>query len=101
MARTTNPIKSPLLALPYGKPPFPREFKKHPPCFSAQDRTCMFTYVFAEEKADLYATRHQEAVKIFNALLAQESLADPIKHVQEVVQKCFDMEDLQSEVGRG
>ena len=46
----------------------------------------------------VYGTRHQEAVKIFNALLSQESLADPIKQVQEVVQKCFDMEDLQSEV---
>ena len=52
----------------------------------------------AEEKEALYGTRHQEAVKIFNALLAQESLADPIKQVQEVVQKCFDIEDLQSEV---
>ena len=55
-------------------------------------------YVCAEEKAMVYGTRHQEAVKIFNALLSQESLADPIKQVQEVVQKCFDMEDLQSEV---
>ena len=37
-------------------------------------------------------------MKIFNALLAQESLADPIRQVQDVVQKCFDIEDLQSEV---
>ena len=52
----------------------------------------------AEEKDALYGTRHQEAVKIFNALLAQESLADPIKQVQDILQKCFDIEDLQSEV---
>ncbi len=51
-----------------------------------------------EEKDELYGTRHQEAVKIFNALLSQDSLADPIKQVQEVIQKCFDMPDLQSEV---
>jgi len=54
--------------------------------------------VITEEKANMYGTRHLEAVKIFNALLAQESLADPIKQVQEVMQKCFDMGDLQSEV---
>ena len=51
----------------------------------------------AEEKEALYGTHHQEAAKIFNAL-AQESLANPIKQVQEVVQKCFDIEDLQPEV---
>ena len=49
------------------------------------------------EKEELYGTRHQEAVKIFNALLSQDSLADPIRQVQEVVEKCFDMQDLQSE----
>ena len=52
----------------------------------------------AEDKEDRYGTRHHEAVKIFNALLSQDSLADPIKQVQEVIQKCFDMQDLQSEV---
>lgn len=51
-----------------------------------------------EEKEELYGTRHQEAVKIFNALLSQENLADPIKQVQSVIQKCFDVQDLQSEV---
>ena len=97
MARTSNPIKSPLLALPYGKPPLPSKSLK------------LLTYVqvivlicglklFTEEKMNIYGTRYQEAVKIFNALLAQESLADPIKQVQEVMQKCFDIEDLQSEV---
>ena len=53
-----------------------------------------------EEKEELYGTRHQEAVKIFNALLSQENLADPIKQVQSVIQKCFDIQDLQSEVRR-
>ena len=52
----------------------------------------------AEEKEEQYGTRHQEAVKIFNALLSQENLADPIKQVQSVLQKCFDIQDLQSEV---
>ena len=52
----------------------------------------------AEEKEDQYGTRHAEAVKIFNSLLSQDSLADPIKQVQEFLLKCFDMEDLQSEV---
>lgn len=51
-----------------------------------------------DEKEELYGTRHQEAVKIFNALLSQENLADPIKQVQSVLQKCFDIQDLQSEV---
>lgn len=37
-------------------------------------------------------------MKIFNALLSQENLADPIKQVQSVIQKCFDIQDLQSEV---
>ena len=54
--------------------------------------------VCAAEKEQLYSTRHGEAVKIFNSLLSQDSLADPIKQVQEILQKCFDMEDLQSEV---
>ena len=54
--------------------------------------------LLADDKEAVYGTRHQEAVKIFNALLAQESLADPIRQVQDVVQKCFDIEDLQSEV---
>ena len=40
-------------------------------------------------------------MKIFNSLLNQDSLADPIKQVQEILQKCFDMQDLQSEVRRG
>ena len=52
----------------------------------------------AGEKEALYGTIHQEAVLIFNALLTQECLADPIKQIQEIVQKCFDIEDLQSEV---
>ena len=60
----------------------------------------VFTIFLSEEKEDRYGTRHQEAVKIFNALLSQDSMADPIKQVQEVVQKCFDMQDLQSEVIR-
>ena len=51
-----------------------------------------------EDKDEQYGTRHQEAVKIFNALLSQENLADPIKQVQSVLQKCFDIQDLQSEV---
>ena len=55
----------------------------------------------AGEKEELYSTRHGEAVKIFNSLLNQDSLADPIKQVQEILQKCFDMQDLQSEVRRG
>lgn len=55
-------------------------------------------YPCAEDKEELYGTRHQEAVKIFNALLSQENLADPIKQVQSVIQKCFDIQDLQSEV---
>ena len=55
-------------------------------------------YIYAAEKEEQYSTRHGEAVKIFNSLLSQESLADPIKQVQEILQKCFDMEDLQSEV---
>jgi myosin X len=74
LCRISTPIKAPLLALPYGKPPL------------------------APEKEELYSTRHGEAVKIFNSLLSQDSLADPIKQVQEILQKCFDMEDLQSEV---
>ena len=57
-----------------------------------------FLCVCAAEKGELYSTRHGEAVKIFNSLLSQDSLADPIKQVQEILQKCFDMEDLQSEV---
>ena len=60
----------------------------------------MYIIFFSEDKEERYGTRHQEAVKIFNALLSQDSLADPIKQVQEVVQKCFDMQDLQSEVNR-
>ena len=55
-------------------------------------------FLFSEEKDAIYGTRHQEAVKIFNALLAQDSLADPIKQVQDILQKCSDIEDLQSEV---
>lgn len=50
------------------------------------------------EKDNLYGSRHQEAVKIFNALLSQETLADPIKLVQNILQTCFDIIDLQSEV---
>ena len=57
---------------------------------------CIFNFS-TEDKEDLYGTRHQEAVKIFNALLSQENLADPIKQVQSVIQKCFDIQDLQSE----
>ena len=53
---------------------------------------------FAEENNALYGNRYQEAVKIFNSLLSLESLADPIKEVQDILQKCFDIEDLQSEV---
>ena len=56
------------------------------------------TLYLAEEKDEKYGTRHQEAVRIFNGLLAQENLADPIRHVQEILQKCFDIQDLQSEV---
>ena len=51
-----------------------------------------------EEKDLEYGSRHQEAVKIFNALLSQETLADPIKLVQSILQTCFDIEDLQTEV---
>ena len=46
----------------------------------------------------LYGTRYQEAVKIFNSLLSLESLADPIKEVRDILQKCSDIQDLQSEV---
>ena len=60
----------------------------------------MCACVSSEEKAEEYGTRHQEAVKVFNSLLAQDSLADPIKLVQEVLEKCFDMQDLQSEVSK-
>ena len=58
------------------------------------------TPLTTEEKEEQYSTRHGEAVKIFNSLLSQDSLADPIKQVQEILQKCVDMEDLQSEVNR-
>ena len=51
-----------------------------------------------ENKDDEYGSRHQEAVKIFNALLSQETLADPIKVVQNILETCYDFEDLQSEV---
>ena len=55
--------------------------------------------IFAIDKKDEeYGTRHQEAVKIFNALLSQETLADPIKVVQNILYTCFDIVDLQSEV---
>lgn len=55
-------------------------------------------HICAEEKDAAYGTRYQEAVKIFNSLLSLESLADPIKEVQDILQKCFDIEDLQAEV---
>ena len=55
----------------------------------------IYIYTCAEENEALSGTRHQEAVKIFKALLAQESLADPINQVLVVMQKCFDTEDLQ------
>ena len=50
------------------------------------------------DKDALYGSRHQEAVKIFNNLLSQETLADPIKLVQNILNTCFDIIDLQSEV---
>lgn len=59
-------------------------------------KTCLSC--LAGEKEAAYGTRHQEAVKIFNSLLSLESLADPIKEVQDILQKCFDIEDLQAEV---
>ena len=46
----------------------------------------------------VYSTRQAEAVKIFNALLSQECIADPIKVVQTILTKCYDIVDLQSEV---
>lgn len=55
-------------------------------------------YHFTEEKENLYGTRHSEAVKIFNTFLIQDSMADPVKQVQEILQKCIDIQDLQSEV---
>ena len=53
---------------------------------------------FTVEKDSLYGSRHQEAVKIFNALLSQEIREDPIRLVQNILQTCFDIVDLQSEV---
>ena len=47
----------------------------------------IYIYTCAEENEALSGTRHQEAVKIFKALLAQESLADPINQVLVVMQK--------------
>lgn len=58
----------------------------------------MHGLIVAEEKDVLYGSRYQEAVKIFNSLLSLESLADPIKEVRDILQKCFDIQDLQSEV---
>ncbi len=58
----------------------------------------MHGLIIAEEKDGLYGSRYQEAVKIFNSLLSLESLADPIKEVRDILQKCFDIQDLQSEV---
>lgn len=55
-------------------------------------------YHYTEEKDMEYGTRHQEAVKIFNNLLSQETLADPIKLVQNILSTCFNIADLQSEV---
>ncbi len=46
-----------------------------------------------------YGSRHQEAVKIFNGLLSQETLADPISLVRNILETCYDITDLQSEVG--
>ena len=46
-----------------------------------------------------YVSRHQEAVKIFNGLLSQETLADPISLVRNILETCYDITDLQSEVG--
>ena len=73
LCRMEVPIKYPLLALPYGKPNL------------------------SEEKDMVYSTRQAEAVKIFNALLSQECIADPIKVVQTILTKCYDIVDLQSE----
>ncbi len=60
--------------------------------------THMHTHTHSEDKDDVYGNRHQEAVKIFNALLAQDVTGDPIKLVQDILEKCFDIQDLQSEV---
>ena len=61
--------------------------------------TCIHNVVYlTEEKDAAYGNRYQEAVKIFNSLLSLESLADPIKEVLNILQKCMDIEDLQSEV---
>lgn len=55
-------------------------------------------YHFTEEKEKLYGTCHSEAVKIFNTFLIQDSMVYPVKQVQEILQKCIDVQDLQSEV---
>ncbi len=49
-------------------------------------------------KEETYGSRHQEAVKIFNGLLSQETLADPITLVRNILETCYDITDLQSEV---
>ena len=54
---------------------------------------------FTEEKEKLYGTRHSEAVKIFNTFLCQDSMTYPVKQIQEILQKCIDIQDLQPEVG--
>ena len=46
----------------------------------------------------MYGTFYQEAVKIFNTFLIQNSMTDLLKLVHNVLQTCFDIEDLQSEV---
>lgn len=58
----------------------------------------MSVAVVTGKKDAQYGSRHQEAVKIFNNLLSQETLADPIKLVQNILNTCFDIVDLQSEV---
>ncbi|EDO44785.1 predicted protein [Nematostella vectensis] len=68
------PLKSPLLALPYGQ--------------SQSSRV----------KGKDYGTFHEEAVRIFNSLQEQESLGDPIPVIQGILQTCQDLKPLRDEV---
>jgi len=68
------PLKAPLLPLPYGQ--------------SQSSRA----------KGKGYGTFHEEAVRVFNSLLEQESIADPIPVIQGILQTCQDLKPLRDEV---
>ena len=74
LSHQNTPIKFPLLALPYGKP------------------------ILLASKAREYDTLHAEAVNAFNTLLNHELLSDPIQITQSVINTCYDVEDLRSEI---